>query len=170
MKKSLLRQLVVLPLLTAVMATLYACGSASGNGRSAVPRFSTTYELAQGASALIAPAAVPAADTTSGTAVAPVVRLERVNDSRCRPGAVCVWAGYISYSFSLTTPDGSVSNFVLSDSMPNGSASASAGGLTFTLAGAAPQGVPPKTDIIPDYRVTLRVSNAPPVISAGQPS
>ena len=162
MKKSILRQLIVLPLLTVVMAGLYACGSASGTSRAAASAqqqpFNTTYVLAQGASAMIAPAAQPASGKT-GTLVAPVVRLDRVNDSRCREGAVCVWAGYISYSFSLTRPDGATSNFVLSDSMPNGATSVTQDGLTFTLVGVEPQTVPPKNDIIPDYRVSIRVSN-----------
>ncbi|MET0322384.1 MAG: hypothetical protein ABW069_16815 [Duganella sp.] len=160
MKTSILRQLIVLPLLTAVMAMLYACGSASGSGRSAAApqRFTTTYVLPQGGSAVIAPAA------------GSVVRLDRVNDSRCREGAVCVWAGYISYSFTVIRPDGRSSNFVLSDSMPNGARSITRDGLTFTLAGVEPQAVPPKNDIIPDYRVTVRVSNAPQATTAPRPS
>jgi hypothetical protein len=163
MKKSILRQLIVLPLLTLVMAALYACGSASGNNRAAAPTpFATTYVLAQGASATITPAAAAGADAGNATPAAPVVRLDRVNDSRCREGAVCVWAGYISYSFSLTRADGASSHFVLSDSMPNGTPSVRQDGLTFTLAGVEPQAVPPKNDIIPDYKVTIRVTNVPP--------
>ena len=163
MKKSILRQLIVLPLLTVVMAGLYACGSASGTSRTAASAqqqpFNTTYVLAQGASAMIAPAAQPAASGKTGTLVAPVVRLDRVNDSRCREGAVCVWAGYISYSFSLTRPDGATSNFVLSDSMPNRSPTATQNGLNFTLAGFTPEQVPSKNDSAPDYQVSLKVSN-----------
>ena len=172
MKKSILRQLIVLPLLTVVMAGLYACGSASGTSRTAsTPQpFNTTYVLAQGDSAMIAPAAQPAASGKSGTLVAPVVRLDRVNDSRCREGAVCVWAGYISYSFSLTRPDGATSNFVLSDSMPNGATSITQDGLTFTLAGVEPQAVPAKNEPTPDYRVSLRVSNTPPSDPTPRPS
>jgi hypothetical protein len=90
---------------------------------------------------------------------APAVRLERVNDSRCRTGAVCVWAGYISFSFVLQQPDGSTSNFVLSDSMPNGSPTATHNGLNFTLAGFTPEQVPAKNDLAPDYQVSLKVSN-----------
>jgi hypothetical protein len=160
MKKTILRQLVVLPLLAAIMAMLYACGAATGAGRqaSAAPaRFSNTYVLRQGGSVAITPAAAPAmAGVAAGAA--PVVRLERVNDSRCRAGDVCVWAGYISYSFALIQPGGS-SNFVLSDSMPNGKPSATLGGLTFTLAGVEPQAVPAKNEAAPDYRVSLKVSN-----------
>jgi hypothetical protein len=161
MKKTILRQLVVLPLLAAIMAMLYACGAASGAGRQAslAPlRFTTTYVLRQGGSVAITPAAAPA--MVGGAAgAAPVVRLERVNDSRCRAGDVCVWAGYISYSFTLIPPDGGNNNFVLSDSMPNGTPSVTLRGLTFTLAGVEPQAVPAKNEPAPDYRVSLKVSN-----------
>ena len=161
MKKTILRQLIVLPLLAAIMAMLYACGAASGAGRQAAPvtpaRFTTTYVLRQGGSIAITPAAAPG--VAGAVSTAPVVRLERVNDSRCRTGAVCVWAGYISYSFTLTQPGGGTSSFVLSDSMPNGTPSATQGGLTFTLAGVEPQAVPAKNEPAPDYRVSLKVSN-----------
>jgi len=160
MKKTISRQLIVLPLLAAIMAMLYACGAASGTGRqaSAAPaRFTNTYILRQGASVALTPAAVPA--MAGAVSNAPIVRLERVNDSRCRVGAVCVWAGYISYSFTLSQPGGAASNFVLSDSMPNGTSSITQNGLTFTLAGVEPQVVPGKNDPSPDYRVSLKVSN-----------
>jgi hypothetical protein len=157
MKTTILRQLIVLPLLVAVMATLYACGSA--NGRAAAPaHFTTTYTLRQGASVAITPAAVAGSNASIG-ATAPVLRLDRVNDSRCRAGAVCVWAGYISFSFALSHPDGTATNFVLSESMPNGTATVTQHGLTFTLAGFEPQQVPAKNEALPDYRVSLKVSN-----------
>ncbi|MFS2135938.1 hypothetical protein [Duganella sp. Dugasp56] len=160
--RPMLRQLIVLPVLVAIMGMLHACGSASGMGKAAAPaaqRFTATYVLQQGGSVTIAQAATPG--LAGATASAPVVKLERVNDSRCRIGAVCVWAGYISYSFTLTGTDGSTSSFVLSDSMPNGKPSVTQNGLTFTLAGVEPQAVPAKNEATPDYRVSLRVSNAP---------
>jgi hypothetical protein len=162
MKNTILRQLIVLPMLVAVMAALHACGSAGVSGtaqRAVAPApFTQTYLLRQGASAVITPAAV--AGSSAGMAsAAPVVRLERVNDSRCRTGAVCVWAGYISFSFVLQQPDGSASNFVLSDSMPNGSPTATQSGLNFALAGFTPQQAPSKNDSAPDYQVSLKVSN-----------
>lgn len=156
MKKTILRQLIVLPVLVAVMAALHACGSAR-SVPAAPPPFTQTYVLTQGASATIGPA-TPGSGSTS-IASAPVVRLERVNDSRCHAGSVCVWAGYISFSFVLKQPDGVVSNFVLSDDMPNGTASISSKGLTFTLAGYEPKAAPAKTAAAPDYRVSLKVSN-----------
>lgn len=158
MKNTILRQLIVLPLLVAVMAALHACGSAGTAQRAVAPAaFTQTYLLRQGASAIIAPAV--ASSRASMASTAPVVRLERVNDSRCRTGAVCVWAGYISFSFVLQQPDGSTSNFVLSHDLPNGSASTTQGGLNFTLDGFTPQQVPSKNDSAPDYQVSLKVSN-----------
>lgn len=161
MKTTILRQLIVLPLLVAVMAALHACGSTSsvaGVKRSAPAPFTQTYVLRQGASVVIAPAAT-ASGGASVIPSAPVLRLERVNDSRCRTGAVCVWAGYISFSFALQQPDGSASNFVLSDNMPNGTPSVTRNGLSFTLAGFTPQQVPGKNETQPDYQVSLKVSN-----------
>jgi len=163
MKTTILRQLIVLPLLTAVMAMLYACGAASGVGRMAStsqPRFTTTVALQQGGSVAISQAATPG--LSSAAPSPPVIRLERVNDSRCRTDAVCVWAGYLSYSFTLITPDGASSSFVLSDSMPNGAVSATRAGLTFTLASAEPPQVAAKDEQAADYRVSLRVSNMSP--------
>jgi hypothetical protein len=158
MKNTILRQLIVLPLLVAVMAVLHACGSAGTTQRAIAPAsFTQTYVLRQGGSAVIAPAA--AGGSAGVASAAPVVRLERVNDSRCRAGAVCVWAGYISFSFVLQQPDGSASNFVLSHDMPNGAPSATQGGLNFTLASFTPQQVPSKSDSAPDYQVSLKVSN-----------
>jgi len=161
MKNTILRQLIVLPVLVAVMAALHACGSAGVVGtapRAVAPApFSQTYLLRQGVGTVIAPAAPAGRASLAGAA--PVVRLERVNDSRCRTGAVCVWAGYISFSFVLQQPDGATSNFVLSDNMPNGSPSATRDGLNFTLAGFTPQQVPAKNDLAPDYQVSLKVSN-----------
>lgn len=167
MKTTILRQLIVLPLLAAVMAALYACGSTNGSGAGGLQRlaapapFTETYVLRQGDSVPIKPAARMALAGASGTpaAVAPVVRLERVNDSRCRAGAVCVWAGYISFSFALHQPDGSATNFVLSDNMPNGTPSVTRNGLHFALAGFAPQQLPAKDETAPDYQVSLKVSN-----------
>ncbi|MYM34116.1 hypothetical protein GTP38_07160 [Duganella sp. FT94W] len=159
MKKTILRQLFVLPLLVAVMAALHACGSANKVRPPPAP-FTTIYVLTPGASATIGPAG---AGGMAGVAqAAPLVRLERVNDSRCRAGSVCVWAGYISFSFTLQQADGTVSSFVLSDNMPNGVATVQRAGLTFTLAGYEPKALPAKTEAPPDYRVSLKVSNINP--------
>lgn len=83
-----------------------ACSVAgqSGSGEQPAPaspqRTSATYTLSAGQSVALTPTAS--------------LKLERVNDSRCKTGAVCVWEGYISYSFVLTN-NGNSSSFVLSE-------------------------------------------------------
>ncbi|MET3132419.1 hypothetical protein AAKU55_002691 [Oxalobacteraceae bacterium GrIS 1.11] len=85
------------------------------------------------------------------------LKLDRVNDSRCKKGAVCVWAGYISYSFTLSG-DGAASTFVLSDSMPGGTPSATQQKLTFALVAVDPAAPPVLNAPEPAYRVTIKVS------------
>ncbi|MFC0169146.1 hypothetical protein ACFFKC_13760 [Pseudoduganella danionis] len=160
MKSSILRQLVILPVLTACMALLYACSGQLGRA-AGTPALPITREvvLTQGGSIVLGSIASPNA-ASEGAPVAQL-KLERVNDSRCRTGMVCVWAGYISYSFILTGTDGSTSQFVLSDNMPNARPSITEQGWTITLTGLEPQAAPAKDEITPNYRVSLRVSNAP---------
>lgn len=83
--------------------------------------------------------------------------LERVNDSRCRTGAVCVWAGYISYSFTLSGADGP-SSFVLSDAMPGAASALTRQKLHFALLAVEPAAPPAVNAAPPRYRVTLKVS------------
>lgn len=106
------------------------------------PRKSATYTLGAGQTVALTPAAT--------------LKLERINDSRCKTGAVCVWEGYISYSFVLTS-NGASSNFVLSEKMPNASNSATQQGLRFTLEGVDPPDPPALNAPAPTYRVSLRV-------------
>jgi hypothetical protein len=106
--------------------------------------------LTQGASIALGSVANPNAASNGAQ-----LKLERVNDSRCRKGMVCVWAGYISYSFVLTGTDGSTSQFVLSDNMPNARPSITEQGWTITLTGLEPQAAPAKDEITPNYRVSL---------------
>jgi hypothetical protein len=128
-----------------VLAIAAACGSTrsteDGASRPA-PRTSASYQLGQGESVTLAPAVT--------------LKLERVNDSRCRQGAVCVWAGYISYSFVLSDKQGNTS-FVLANDMPGASKSLTRNGLTFTLLGVEPAEVPALKEATPNYRVSLRV-------------
>lgn len=106
---------------------------------------SASYALRQGESVTLAP----------GTHL----KLERINDSRCKQGAVCVWAGYISYSFRLTSRHGT-RDFVLAENMPNAKPAVTQDGLTFALEKLEPPEPPAVDAPPPDYRVSLRVTIA----------
>jgi hypothetical protein len=106
---------------------------------------SASYALRQGDSVMLA----------AGTHL----KLERINDSRCRQGAVCVWAGYISYTFKLTGRHGT-RNFVLAENMPNAKPAVTQDGLTFALEKLEPPEPPAVDAPPPDYRVSLRVTIA----------
>lgn len=131
----------LLPILLASLAGQSAWGSAAG--QAAASPGAASYVLRAGQSVLVAPGAK--------------LKLDRINDSRCRTGAVCVWAGYISYSFTLKGKHGA-SRFVLSDSMPGAARSATRQKMSFTLVSVAPQAPPAVDAAAPDYRVTLQVS------------
>jgi hypothetical protein len=125
-----------------------ACSVAgqSGGGKPttppAPPRTSASYTLSAGQSVALTPSAS--------------LKLERVNDSRCKTGAVCVWEGYISYSFVLTNK-GNSSSFVLSEKMPGAANTITQQGLRFTLDGVEPAEPPALHAPAPTYRVSLRV-------------
>ena len=83
---------LLLPLLIACLAVLAGCGAAGSAGDAENTPRSVTHVLSPGEQV-----AITATDT---------LKLERVNDSRCRKGAVCVWKGYVSYRFSLLNSAG----------------------------------------------------------------
>jgi hypothetical protein len=147
MKPSLFSVLCALPLLAGGLVVLHADGAATHQDSAQAAPFSVTLELRQGQSA-----AMPAVGGNPAS-----IRLDRVNDSRCRPKAVCVWKGYISYSFTYREGDAG-SSFVLAEDMPGASKSITQNGLTFSLAEPAPV----RSETTPDYRVSLRVSNTSP--------
>jgi hypothetical protein len=127
-----------------------ACSIDSTQAENDKPRkTSASYALRQGESVMLSP----------GT----TLKLERINDSRCKKGAVCVWAGYISYSFALTSRRGT-RNFVLAENMPNAQPVATQDGLTFALEKLEPPDPPSVDAPPPDYKVSLRVtiSQQPP--------
>src|SRR5262245_58072993 len=140
-------RLICLGMAGLVLAIAAACGSprspSDDNAGKSPPRTSASYVLGQGQSVTLAP------DVT--------LRLERINDSRCKKGAVCVWAGYISYSFVLHDKQGD-STFVLAEDMPGAGKTITRNGLTFTLQGLEPAEPPALRAPAPDYRVSLRVN------------
>lgn len=146
-------RLICLGMAGLVLAIAAACGSSRGAieqtqaSNRPPPRTSATYVLAQGESVTLAPAVT--------------LRLERVNDSRCKQGAVCVWAGYISYNFVLTDAQGST-GFLLANDMPGASQTVTRNGLTFSLQGLEPAEPPALKAPAPDYRVSLRVTISQP--------
>ena len=133
-----------------VLAIAAACSTprSAADERHAPPqRTSASYVMTQGQTVALAPGVT--------------LRLERINDSRCKQGAVCVWAGYISYSFVLHDQQGDTS-FVLAEDMPGASKSATRHGLSFTLTGLQPAEPPAMRAPAPEYRVSLRVTISPP--------
>ncbi len=144
-------RLICLGMAGLVLAIAAACGSTRSTADDAAsrpaPRTSASYVLAPGEIVTLAPAVT--------------LKLERVNDSRCKKGAVCVWAGYISYSFVLTDRQGNTS-FLLADDMPGASKTVTRNGLTFTLLGIEPAEAPALKAPAPDYRVSLRVNISQP--------
>ena len=86
------------------------------------------------------------AQQTSAIGAGTTLRYERVEDSRCPPDARCVWAGKISYHFSLTSP---------------------AGTQQFALDPGAPVFNPPH---LPGVSIALVVAELPPVRLANAPA
>jgi hypothetical protein len=145
-------RLICLGMAGLVLAIAAACGSTRSTADDErvsrpPPRTSASYLLAQGETISLAPAVT--------------LKLERVNDSRCKQGAVCVWAGYISYSFVLTDLQGRTS-FLLAEDMPGAEKTVTRNGLTFTLLGLEPAEPPSLKAPAPDYRVSLRVNISQP--------
>ncbi|MGK5080713.1 hypothetical protein [Janthinobacterium sp. HLX7-2] len=133
----------LLALLIACLAVLAGCGAAASAGDAENTPRSLTHVLSPGQQV-----AITATDT---------LKLERVNDSRCRKGAVCVWKGYVSYSFSLLNKAGAT-DIVLSDSMPGGASSVSVNHLTFTLLDVDPATPPALHAVEPSYRVKVKIT------------
>jgi hypothetical protein len=146
MKPSLLFRLMTLLSGLTLLASLQACGDASSKSLAAAPpppRTSAVYTLMPRQSVALGPNAS--------------VTLDHVNDSRCQPGKVCVWAGYLSYSLTLHGPAGETS-FVLADAMPGVARSTTLQGLTFALENNDGEMATAAGATAPDYRVSLRVT------------
>jgi hypothetical protein len=119
-------------------ATLAACAAP------AATRIAGTFTLERGASVEVAP----------GVTVA----FEAVDDSRCPPGVQCVWAGKLSYRFSIRRGSEAPETFTLSPAQP-GAAPAVLNGRRILLDDSA---IPPAAaqGASIDYRATFTI--APP--------
>jgi hypothetical protein len=139
-----MRQLIFKSILVACMATVQVFGADDSvyPGPHRPTGAGTVYVLTQDQSVAVTPAIR--------------IKLVRINDSRCKQGAVCVWPGYISYTFSLIGKKGS-STFVLAENMPGGRKSITRQKLMFTLVRVDPEQPPAVDAPTPNYRVSLRV-------------
>ncbi|AKU22438.1 hypothetical protein [Massilia sp. NR 4-1] len=134
-----------------IFSIIAACGIARSTAQDNRPRTpmrtSASYTLTAGQTVPLAAGAT--------------LTLDRINDSRCRKGAVCVWAGYISFSFTVNK-GGASQSFVLAEDMPNAGKTQVLDGLTYTLESLVPPDPPAVDAPSPDYRVTVRVTLTPP--------
>lgn len=145
-------RLISFMLCLCLISIIAACGIARSTApdppaRTTPMRTSASYTLTAGQSVQLA------AGTT--------LTLDRVNDSRCRKGAVCIWAGYISYSFTVHK-NGSSRSFILAEDMPNASKTQVLDGLSYSLESLDPPDPPAVDAPAPDYRVTVRVTITAP--------
>jgi hypothetical protein len=138
-----MRHLFALPVLC---ATLVSCAAP------AAPRPARTFMLERGARAEVAPGIT--------------ITFEAVDDSRCPPGVLCVWAGKLSYRFSIRRGGAAPDTFSLSPGQP-GAAPAVLGGRRIVLdEGAIP--APPAPAASVQYRATFAI--LPPDSSSTSPT
>ena len=83
------------------------------------------------------------------------VRYDSFSDSRCPQGAMCIWAGKVSYHFTLASPAGN-ERFAL-DYEGARYASTTLPGITFDISFAGVRARP-----IAEHAVVLEVAVAPP--------
>jgi len=125
-----MRHLLLLP---AACIALAACAAP------AAPRPAGTFTLERGASAELAPGVT--------------LTFESVDDSRCPPGVQCVWAGRLSYRFSIRRGSGAPESFTLSPAQPEAAPGALAGERILLDTATIPAPPAPGAAII--YRATI---------------
>lgn len=145
--------------LASCISLLGACGASGGLGIPASEQIPSTRTSAAGLQlSMTVGQAVPLSTDTTLT-------LERINDSRCKAGQVCVWAGYVSYTFKLSTASGT-STFTLSEAMPGGASTRQVDQLLFSLPGGDPLAAPAAKATTASDRVTIEVVRAPAAMLA----
>ena len=127
-----MRHLLAMPLACAVIV---ACATP------AAPDPAGPFTLARGASALVAPGLT--------------LSFDAVEDSRCPPGVQCVWAGRLSYRFSIRRGGAAPERFTLSPAQRE-AAPAALGGRRIVLDADAIPPPPPQGAAI-DYRATFSI-------------
>lgn len=140
--------------LASAMSLLGACGASSGLGAPFSEQIPATRSAATGIQ--LSMTAGQAVSLTTDT----TLTLERINDSRCKVGQVCVWAGYLSYTFKLSTTSG-ISTFTLSEAMPGGASTRQVDQLLFSLPGSDPLAAPTARAATASDRVTVEVVQMP---------
>jgi hypothetical protein len=125
-----MRHLLLLP---AACIALAACAAP------AAPRPAGTFTLERGASAELAPGVT--------------LTFESVDDSRCPPGVQCVWAGRLSYRFSIRRGSDAPESITLSPAQPEAAPGALAGARILLDTATIPAPPAPGAAII--YRATI---------------
>jgi len=90
-----------------------ACIALAACAAPAAPRPAATFTLAPGASATLAPGVT--------------LTFEAADDSRCPAGVQCIWAGALSYRFSIRRGGAAPESFTLSPTAPEAAPGALAG-------------------------------------------
>jgi hypothetical protein len=122
-----MRHLLLLP---AACIALAAC---------AAPRPAGTFTLERGASAELAPGVT--------------LTFEAVDDSRCPPGVQCVWAGRLSYRFSIRRGSDAPESFTLSPAQPEAAPGALPGRRILLDTATIP--APPAPGTVITWRATM---------------
>lgn len=121
--------------LSVLCATLAACAAP------AAPRPAGSFTLERGQSAEVAPGVT--------------LTFEAVDDSRCPPGVRCVWAGKLSYRFSIRRGSDAPETFVLSPGQPGAAPAVLAGRRIVLDEGAIPPA--PAQGAAITYRLTFTI-------------
>ncbi|MFC5476957.1 hypothetical protein [Massilia suwonensis] len=129
-----------------LLAMPFACAVIVACATSAAPHPAGPFTLARGASVLVARGVT--------------VTFDAVEDSRCPPGVQCIWAGKLSYRFSIRRGDAAPETFTLSPAQLE-AAPATLGGRRIVLDADTIPPAPPQGAAI-DYRATFSILPSQP--------
>jgi hypothetical protein len=129
-------------LLPAIATAALLCACAQAQDRDAPVVQEASYPLSQGSTATLGPNVV--------------VTLDSVNDSRCPKNVMCVRAGDITYSFTLTA-QGRAEKFTLTPDRPSYTPAALPG-VSLTMDASDAPNPARDADPTPVHNVTLQVT------------